>query len=234
MIKRLGGFDMTNADIKQVLLDHNVHHLYHTNTVETSLSFLKNGGLLSRGLCEEMGLPQTPQITDDTDRRDGIYFDIFFDASEIQSRTGFSAYGPILFQYSLDVLDSIDERMVRITKRNPDKWQANEREEDRFFTDLDTLSFVYDEWDFGQHIVIADQHSPLSFDYLERIVISDPQRDDNHLYEQAFLAIESALHDNDIRVPFVRRDYAYYDRFFEKYDKTFLLTKHYKLGGHRQ
>ena len=68
---------MTNADIKQVLLDHNVHHLYHTNTVETSLSFLKNGGLLSRGLCEEMGLPQTPQITDDTDRRDGIYFDIF-------------------------------------------------------------------------------------------------------------------------------------------------------------
>lgn len=223
---------MTNADIKRVLLDHNVHHLYHTNTVETSLSFLNNGGLLSRGLCEEMGLPQTPQKTDDTDKRDGIFFDIFFDASEIQCITGFSAYGPILFQYSIDVLDIIDEDHIRVTRCNPEKWQASTSFEERYFTDRNSFYLEYNSRDFGQHITLINQHSPLSFDYLERIVISDPQRDDNHLYEQAFLAIESALHDNNIRVSFVRRDYSYNDKFYEKYSKQFLLMQHYKLGGH--
>ena len=107
---------MTNFEIKQVLINNDVQHLYHTNTVETALSFLQCGGLLSRGICADMELPQTPQYTDALDRRYNIFYDIFFDSTEIQKITGYSAYGPVLFQYNLDVLDSIEEGHILITK----------------------------------------------------------------------------------------------------------------------
>lgn len=68
---------MTNSEIKQVLKNNNVLHLYHTNTVETSISFLCNKGLLSRGLCEDISFPQTGQYTDTLDQEYNIYYDIF-------------------------------------------------------------------------------------------------------------------------------------------------------------
>ena len=114
---------MTNKTIREILLKKGVSKLYHTNTVETSLSFLKNGGLLSRGLCEDLKCPQTGQYTDSLDKEYDIYYDIFFDSVEIQRITGVSYYGPVLFVYNINVLDDIEEGHIRITKMNPDKWR---------------------------------------------------------------------------------------------------------------
>lgn len=223
---------MTNAKIKQVLLNHNVRHLYHTNTVETSLSFLKSGGLLSRGLCEEMGLPQTRQYTDYDDKKYNIYYDIFFDSMEIQRRTGVSYYGPVLFVYNVDVLDSVKEESIRITKKNPDKWKNTTREYERYFIEIDELSFCFDENNFGQHITLKNQKQPLSFDYLEKIVLSDPRKNDNSLFENAKAAIRETMYDKRLDIPFIIRDYNYNGRFINTYEDSQKLHDHYSLGGH--
>ena len=40
---------MTNRNIKHILLEKGVIHLYHANTVATACTFIENNGLLSRG-----------------------------------------------------------------------------------------------------------------------------------------------------------------------------------------
>lgn len=68
---------MTNFEIKQILISKQINYLYHSNTVETSITFLRHGGLLSRGAVEKNGLNQTPQRSDEIDKQLGIYNDIF-------------------------------------------------------------------------------------------------------------------------------------------------------------
>ena len=53
---------MTNQTIKQILKKKGVSHLYHANTMITACTFIENGGLLSRGAVEDLGLSQSPQI----------------------------------------------------------------------------------------------------------------------------------------------------------------------------
>lgn len=224
---------MTNSEIKQMLIDNDVQYLYHTNTVETSISFLKSGGLLSRGLCEDLNLPQTYQYTDGSDRRFNIYYDIFFDSIEIQRRTGYSYYGPVLFVYDIDVLDTVDEGNIRITKKNPEKWISNTSQNERYFQSLDELSLGFVKGDFGQHITLVNQRQALSFDYLRKIVISNPQKDDNYLFKTAKSAIEMVIEDELIDVPFCIRDYSYYDRFHEAYSNEQTLKAHFSLGGNK-
>ena len=223
---------MTNSEIKQVLINNDVQHLYHTNTVETALSFLQCGGLLSRGLCIDMELPQTPQYTDALDKRCNIFYDIFFDSTEIQRKTGYSSYGPVLFQYDINVLDIIKEGNIRITKTNPEKWLNTTNEAEKYFIELDELSFCFDKENFGQHITLIDQRTPLSFEYLERIVLSNPQKDNNYLFEIAKKIIEQAIEASTFDMSLEIRRYCYYPRFFEAYANPQKLQKHFSLGGH--
>ena len=220
---------MTNTEIKQVLLKKDVTLLYHTNTVMTSISFLKNGGLLSRGFCDANHLPQTEQYTDMIDRKYNIFYDIFFDSIEIQRRTGISFYGPVLFVYNINVLDSISEGNIRITKLNPQKWNDTKCENERYFLNIDELSNAYNPDDFGQHITLKDQRTPLSFDYLKKIVLSDPKREDNSIFEKARSAIETIIKEKMINAPFVIRNYSYYNKFFETYNDNNKLLKHYSI-----
>ena len=222
---------MTNTQIKQLLLSRGVHHLYHTNTVATSLSFLQNGGLLSRGLCNDMHLPQTEQYTDKLDQDYDIFYDIFFDSIEIQRITGISYYGPVLFEYNIDVLDIVNEGDIRVSKMNPQKWRKTSSENERYFNDYETLAFCYDPYDFGQHIMLKNQTKSLPFDFLEKIVLSNPQQDENSLFESAKTAIEDVIDDEWIDVPLLIRDYNYNDRFFETYKNREKLNKHYSIGG---
>lgn len=224
---------MTNEQIKRVLTSNGVFHLYHANTVETSISFLESGGLLSRGLCEDMNLPQTDQYTDETDRRYNIFYDIFFDSTEIQRRTGISYYGPVLFVYSVDVIDTVQEGHVRITKMNPDEWNDGIGETEQYFCTLDELSLHFDKDNFGQHITITDQRQPLSFNYLRQIILSDPRRENNFLFEQANLRIRELMNQIGLDFRLTIRDYNYNDRFNQTYSEAWKVRKHFGLGGHR-
>lgn len=225
---------MTNSEIKKVLLSKGVQNLYHTNTVETSLSFMKSGGMLSRGLCEDLGFPQTDQNTDALDKEFGIYYDIFFDSIEIQRITGISYYGPVMFVYSLDVLDIVKEGNILITKSNPQKWKHTESYNDHYFLRLDELNSSFLKNDFGQHITLVNQRQPLSFKYLEGIVLSDAQQSDNTLFYTAKNAIAKAIESNQLNVCLEIRDYGYSERFYNTYSSSNkeLIKKHFGLGGH--
>ena len=50
---------MKVAEVKKVLIHKGVTELFHVNSVITSLTFINNGGLLSRETVEEYNLPQT-------------------------------------------------------------------------------------------------------------------------------------------------------------------------------
>lgn len=223
---------MTNEQIKRVLTSNGVFHLYHANTVETSISFLESEGLLSRGLCEDMNLPQTDQYTDETDIRYNIFYDIFFDSTEIQRRTGISYYGPVLFVYSVDVIDTIQEGHVRITKMNPDEWNDGMGETEKYFCTFDDLSLHFDKDNFGQHITITDQREPLSFDYLRQIILSDPRKENNSLFERANLRIRELMDQIGLDFRLTIRDYNYNDRFNQTYSEAWKVRKHFGLGGH--
>ena len=53
-------------------------YLYHGNSVITSLSFILNKKLFSRKYGEDNAIPQTFQKSDDKDKEQDIYNDIFF------------------------------------------------------------------------------------------------------------------------------------------------------------
>lgn len=231
---------MRNCEIKEILLEKGVKYLYHANTVETSLSFLKNGGLLSRGFCEDMGFPQTSQDTDETDKYYNIYNDIFFDSKEIQFITGISYYGPVLFVYNIDVLDSVKEGNIRITKLNPIRWKKTDSDSKHYFNELNELRSDFAPEQFGQHITLLNQRVPLSFDFLNKIIFSNPGVYDGFIFpnaqsmiQNAEIVIRNTMKDKKINVPLIIRNYNYYKRFFDTYNEGRKLIEHYGLGGHR-
>ena len=94
--------------------------LYHANSVSTSISFIKNKMFYSRQYGEEhFQTNQTGQVSDDSDKSDGIYNDLFFDNCDIRAFSNkHSAYGPISFVMDEKILLDSDIS-VRITKENP-------------------------------------------------------------------------------------------------------------------
>jgi hypothetical protein len=68
---------MTGNEVYDILVERGVTHLHHANSVRTSLSQLRLGGLASRALVESNKLAQTSQITDTEDREYGIWGDVF-------------------------------------------------------------------------------------------------------------------------------------------------------------
>lgn len=193
--------------IKEILLSHDVTKLYHANTVVTALSFLRSGGLLSRGYAEDMNVPQTPQKTDDSDKLFDIYYDIFFDATDIHQRTrSLNFYGPVSFVYSIDVLDHPDIE-VKVTKYNPQYWNNNQNADQRYFLIESELELHYDDTNFGEHITICNMHTPLPFKpYLQKIVMENPQIENTRYFDNAVIAIQKELVNQGITVPLCIRE----------------------------
>ncbi len=107
---------MNAKDVYDVLVQLQVPppNLHHANTVTTSCTFLENGALLSRGYVQKYGLEQTPQGSDDIDKKYGIWDAVFLDQVDIHfrggRRKGPNQYGPVLFVLDLDV--NVQARIV--------------------------------------------------------------------------------------------------------------------------
>lgn len=195
-----------NVDIKNILLAKQISHLYHVNSVATALTFLNNGGLLSRGTVEDLGLNQTAQESDEKDKELGVNYDIFFDSVDIHQRAKkINDYGPITFIYSIDFIDSLPEGTIKITKDNPWHWTAKMSESDKYFIHREGLLLNYRKGIFSQHLTIIDQHQALPFDSLEQIVIDDPNIENRTYFDQAFFTLNEAIEKNGVNVPLVRR-----------------------------
>lgn len=211
-------------EIKEVLLKRGVQKLYHANTVATSITFLSNGGLLSRGAVEERQLFQTFQNSDSTDKEYGIWNDIFFDSVDIHERAkNVNQYGPVTFVYSIDLLDDLQGKTVKITKDNPVYWDGTS-EDDRYFTNLAELLFQYQKGSFGQHLTICDMCNPLPFlPHLKEIILDDPMISDNALFICAKRGLSELIREVGLGVPLTIRNCSSDCKCYEKY-------KNYKPG----
>ena len=187
---------MKASDVKQVLKRKNRRYLYHANSVITSLTFLRNGGLMSREIVEKSHLPQSPQITDDDDKKFHIYNDIFFDSMDLHKRfANLNHYGPVLFVYSIDVLDLLDDYEIQVTKNNPKNWPETIAEEDKYHRDAKDWESHFFEGDFGKHITVKNISEPIGFEHLKTILLDDPGSDEDRkkCFDEAVEAISAEL-----------------------------------------
>lgn len=194
---------ITVSQIKQILIDNEVEYLFHANTVATSVTFLTQGGLLSRGAVEEKGLFQTPQKSDVLDKRLGVFFDIFFDSDDIHARAkDLNGYGPITFVYSIDLLDTLTDKVVKVTQDNPIRWNKATPETERYFTELIPMRSKYEKGAFQQHLTICNIHQPLPFKpYLVKLLIENPNISNTTYFDNAVTKIKGLLEDNCLDVP---------------------------------
>ncbi|MHB1154412.1 MAG: hypothetical protein ACYC00_19055 [Eubacteriales bacterium] len=193
---------MDYNDVKLILKSNDVNYIYHINTVVTSLTYINNGGLLSRGEVENLRLQQTPQETDQKDKIINVYNDIFFDSVDIHQRAKrLNDYGPITFVYELDVLDDLQDYEICITKDNPKYWDDSITEKDKYFINAIDLSSGFEKGNFRQHITIRNIYRPIDFKHLKEIIIDDPGIPNDSYFNNAFNELSESILNVGISMP---------------------------------
>lgn len=201
--------DIPSAHVFEVLSEKGVTELHHANSVATACQFIRSKSLLSRGSVDRLGLTQTPQKTDDADRRYSIWFDVFLDSVDIHRRASrANAYGPVLFVFDINIINKNGTGRIWVTKCNPTKW-SRKADEERWFQGKDDLSENFVKGRFDQMIVLRHCGGELPFGkHLKEIILDDPDaktEDEVDLYSQAVGALRLAMQDAGISVPIKRR-----------------------------
>lgn len=202
---------MTGQEIYEVLVARGIARIFHANSVKTSVSQLRLGGLASRQRVEHVRLPQTKQYTDYLDRRLGIWNDIFLDTVDIHSKiSDRNKYGPVLFEMSVEMLRNLPApSRVLITRSNPSKWQVGASEADCYFLTKSDLDKGLVVGDFDHMLVIRTQNGLIPFaNFLQRITLDEPRQINGESAEHvtAKAALLGAAATNGIQVNIVRRN----------------------------
>ncbi|RXK01172.1 hypothetical protein CRU98_01610 [Arcobacter sp. CECT 8986] len=166
---------LNNIELYKLLKEKDIKNFFHANTLTTSLTFIENKGLMSRGLVEKKGLFQTLQTSDELDKKYDVWNDVFIDIVDLHDRfSRQNYYGPILFKFSIEFLkDDIFD--VYVTKNNPIYWKESDTEEDKYFKSVDELREDWDKYELQRKMfTIKNTSDPILFDYLEEIIIDDP------------------------------------------------------------
>lgn len=201
--------DIPSLHVYETLSQKGVTELHHSNSVATACQFIRSRSLLSRGTVERLEVAQTPQESDDTDRRYSIWFDVFLDSVDIHNRASrANVYGPVLFIFDIGIIHKNSTGRIWVTKENPTKW-ANKEEEDRWFQNKTDLEENFVKGRFDQMIVLRHCGGELPFKkHLKKIVLDDPKRhtsDDIDYYSMAVGALHLAMQDAGVDVPIERR-----------------------------
>jgi hypothetical protein len=201
---------MTGGEIYDILAARGVMHLHHANSVKTSLSQLRLGGLASRALVERQNLPQTIQFTDAVDREYGIWGDVFVDTVDIHRRiSNRNKDGPVLFVLNVRVLCALPPTArVLVTRLNPSKWTDNCSDAERYFLTAAELKNGFSVGDFDQMLVIRTAEAIVPFtQYLEEIVLDEPKLmvGTSPEFDAAAYALSNALAALNLQVPVNRR-----------------------------
>ena len=135
---------ISNRELHTFLLSKDINYVYHANTVSTSITYIQNGGLLSRGDVEDKKLNQTIQSSDDDDKLFDVWNDVFIDTHDLHSHfPRQNLYGPVLFKFNIDFL-LIDDIDIWITKDNPIYWNKSLSDKDKYFQSIDELKELWD------------------------------------------------------------------------------------------
>lgn len=202
---------LDNEQLYDFFSKQGIQYLYHANTVATSITFLQQKGLLSRGAVENRGLFQTKQESDEKDRKFNVWDDIFLDTIDLH---GFfprqNLYGPISFRFNCNfILDSKYE--IWVTKSNPIHWTEESSDEEKYFTSIDELK---KNWLLiprqRMMITLKNNSAPVLFDSLDKITVDNPRVkiNDLRIYEQTVTALEECI------------DESFYDLFARRVCNT--------------
>ncbi len=201
---------MTGQEVYSILVARGVTRLYHANSVKTSLSQLRLGGLASRQAVEQAGLPQTKQITDEGDQKFGIWGDVFVDMVDIHARiSDRNKYGPVQFTLNVEVLTSLPENArVLVTRSNPSKWADVNCDEQRYFLNAVALAGGLTIGNLDQMLVIRTDNGFVPFGcYLQTIVLDEPRlaAGESPEFQAAAKALANAATASSFPVDVVRR-----------------------------
>lgn len=198
-----------SSHVFDALSDKGVTELHHANSVATACQFIRAGSLLSRGSVERLRVAQTPQASDEADRRYSIWFDVFLDSVDIHKRASrANAYGPVLFVFDIDIINANGTGRIWVTKQNPTKW-SGKADSQRWFKDKNDLEENFVKGRFDQMLVLRHCGGALPFGkHLKKIILDDPQLKtelDVDIYSMSVGALRLAMQDAKIDVPIQRR-----------------------------
>lgn len=183
-----------------------IHYFYHANTVTTAKIFIEQGGLLSRGAVEVLGLKQTSQLSDEIDKKFNVWNDIFLDTIDLHGgrfpRQNF--YGPVLFKIKTAILMSPEISEIWITRSNPTKWNSRMTDEDKYFRNMDEVRREYNKGDYDKMITLRFSNNLLPFNhYLKTIYLDNPgvkitypenpDKEEIRLFQEAKRALRNSL-----------------------------------------
>jgi hypothetical protein len=202
---------MTGQEVYEVLTSKGSDKLYHANSVKTSLSLLQLGGLASRGAVVDSRLSQTSQISDQEDRKYGIWYDAFVDTLDIHPAfKRRNHYGPVLFVITAELLLRLPAAStVLITRCNPTKWGALPDQHQRYFLNVDELAAGWRVGYFDHMVTIRSPGGIVPFaGAVERIILDEPRLKRPEVgpeYRAAHDAIARAAAQAGLQVPIERR-----------------------------
>ncbi len=167
---------LNNRELYDLLRDKGVSNFYHSNTVATAMTYIEQGGLLSRKCVETDDLYQTPQTSDKVDKQFDVFDDVFLDTTDLHKHfSRQNHYGPVLFQFSLEILLN-DKFEFWVTKDNPINWDEGFSSTDKYFKDVKELSKEWGNYEIQKKMfTIKKSSGPILFDYLECIILDNPK-----------------------------------------------------------
>lgn len=187
---------LDNKELYDLLKRKKVSNLFHANTVATSITFIQEGGLLSRQDIEEQALYQTPQTSDEIDKLFGVFGDIFLDTTDLHEHfSRQNHYGPVLFRFKLELL--LDQNLdIWVTNNNPIHWDRHSEPEENYFQSVKELARKWDDYDIQRKMfTVRKPAGPILFDYLEEIILDNPKvkiNDDVSLRKESRRALKKA------------------------------------------
>lgn len=226
-------FNLNTVELYDILLKKGITHLYHANTVSTSITFLNHKSLLSRKYVEDNKLFQTVQYSDDKDKKFGIYDDIFLDFIDIHKEwKRHNKYGPFLFAFSVELLKSDEIKNLRITKKNPVHWKTTESEEDWYYSNLKDFDDNYRRGnklkDVGTMIILKDLNGKLSLrPNINKFIFDNPNLFVDYQHEKKYL---SELLGTELKKIVDKNNFADIERILRHKHKIFKCSCWYQYN----
>lgn len=195
-------FYICSKQLYAILKRKGITNLYHANTVLTSLTFINNRSLLSRGYVESNNLNQTPQSSDNEDKKYDVWNDVFLDGKDFS--TYFNKpnhYGPVLFVMKLDLLNSPSFSKVLVTKSNPWYWKDHYQNNDRYYSSIQEIEKYYLSGSKNMHAMIMftfrDTNNEMKLNkFCERIILDRSQNE--NFNQESESSIRNALKENSL------------------------------------
>lgn len=193
---------LDNEELFDFFQSKDIQVLYHANTIQTSITYFNQSGLLSRGAVETLGLSQTKQSSDEADKILNVWNDVFLDSVDLHSFFGRqNYYGPLLFEFNVSLVKNPNLE-IWITKNNPIYWNRDTPLEERYFQSVVELNSNWEKYSRQKMMItIRNNSQPILFESIRRVVVDDPRviiEDNIHLFNEAVRIIKDNIPDGHI------------------------------------